>query len=466
MLKPNVSMKLPVILTCCLGVCLSSAPVASLRAQAPAAETAAAPKYSDADLDQLLGPIALYPDPMIALILPAATTPSDVVLAARYTAAKGDPEKVSDKQWDDSVKALVHYPDVIQYMDQNLDWTTDLGEAFVAQPADVMNSIQQLRAQAQAAGNLKDTPQQTVVVKEEKIIIMPAEPKVIYVPQYDPAVVYVASPTPPVVPLISFGLGLAVGSWLNHDCDWYHHGIYVGPWNSGYGWGNRPVYNNNYNNSTNVNINNNNNWNHNGNNNIGNGNGNNGGMWKPNPSRPGANRPGGNGNGFRPGDNSGIGNRPGGQPNRPGTKPGERPNLPGNGGNNGNRPNLPGNGGNNGNKPSLPNKPDAGANRPTTLPAKVPPTNRPDVSQRPGAGSANRPTTRPAQTPQRPGNDAFSGYDRGASTRVDSQRGQASRQQAAPQARSGGGGARQSGGGGGGNRSGGGGGGGGKRGGR
>lgn len=433
-------MKLPII--CCLGICLSTTPILQLRAQAPVAETAPAPRFSDDELDQLMGPIALYPDPMIALILPASTVPSDVVLAARYTAAQGDPNKVTNKQWDDSVKALIHYPDVIKYMDLNLDWTTNVGEAFVAQPADVMNSIQQLRAKAKTAGNLTDTPQQTVVVKEEKIVIMPAEPQTIYVPQYDPAVVYVVSPTPPVAPLITFGLGMAVGAWLNHDCDWYHHGIYVGPWNPGYGWGNRPVYSsNNYYQSTNININN----NHNGNNNIGNGNGNNGGMWKPNPSRPGPGRPGnGNGgNGFRPGDQPGNGNRPSlpGNGGNNGTRPslpgsggdnGNRPSLPGNGGGNGTRPSLPGNGGDNGNRPSLPNNPGSGANRPTTLPAKVPST-RPDVSQRPAdGGAAARPATRPS--PQRPANDAFSGYQRGTSTRDASQRGQASRQQAAPPA--------------------------------
>jgi len=384
-----------------------------------------------------MAPIALYPDPMIALILPASTVPSDVVLAARYTSSKGDLDKIEGKPWDDSVKALVHYPDVIQYMDQNLEWTTNVGEAFIAQPTDVMNSIQQLRERAKAAGNLKDTPQQTVVVKEEKIIIMPAEPNVIYVPQYNPSVVYVSAPVPPVTPLITFGVGLAVGAWLNHDCDWYNHGIYVGPWNAGYGWGNRPVYNNNYhyNNKTNININN--NYNHNGNNNIGNGNGNNGGMWKPNPSRPGPGRPGkpgGNGNGWRPGD----------YPNN-----GNRPSRPGDGNGNGNRPSFPGNGDGNSNRPSKPGKPGSGTERPSTLPGKVPSGDRPDFSQRPGGGAGSKPTTKPARPQQKPGNDAFAGYGRGNTTRDFSQRGQASRQQAAPKARSGGGGSRQGGGGGG-----------------
>ncbi|HEY5768561.1 MAG TPA: DUF3300 domain-containing protein, partial [Terrimicrobium sp.] len=134
----------------------------------------------------------------------------------------------AEQPWDDSVKSLVRYPDVLKWMDQNLEWTTALGDAFLDQPADVMNSIQALRAEAIAAGNLTDTPQQRVVREKTCVRIVPAEPEVIYVPQYDPEVVYVQPYSEDVGPLLTFSAGFAVGSWLNYDCDWDRRGIYVG----------------------------------------------------------------------------------------------------------------------------------------------------------------------------------------------------------------------------------------------
>ena len=185
-------------------------------------------------LNQLLAPIALYPDALIALILPASTVPSDVVLAARYISSNGDPAQVANQPWDDSVKSLVRYPDVVKWMDQNLEWTTQVGEAFLDQPADVMNTIQQLRAQAIAAGNLTDCPQQRIVKEENCIRIVPAEPEVIYVPRYDPEVVYVQPYAPHLGPALTFGVGFAVGSWLNYDCDWPRRRVCVGDWNPGW----------------------------------------------------------------------------------------------------------------------------------------------------------------------------------------------------------------------------------------
>ena len=182
-------------------------------------------------LNQLLAPIALYPDALIALILPASTVPSDLVLAARYISSNGDPAQVANQPWDDSVKSLVRYPDIVKWMDQNLEWTTQVGEAFLDQPADVMNTIQQLRAQAIAAGNLVDTPQQRIVKEESCIRIVPAEPEVIYVPRYDPEVVYVQPYAPYLGPALTFGIGFAVGSWLNYDCDWPRRRVCVGDWN-------------------------------------------------------------------------------------------------------------------------------------------------------------------------------------------------------------------------------------------
>ena len=97
----------------------------------PAAEPA---RFTAEQLDQLLGPIALYPDALIALILPAATAPADLVIAARFFANEGDPASAAGRAWDESVKSLVHYPEVVKWMDQNLEWTKQVGEAFVAQP--------------------------------------------------------------------------------------------------------------------------------------------------------------------------------------------------------------------------------------------------------------------------------------------------------------------------------------------
>ena len=205
--------------------------------------------FTQEQLKQLVAPIALYPDALIALILPASTVPSDLVLAARFVSSKGDPAQAANQPWDDSVKSLVRYPDIVKWMDQNLEWTTQLGEAFLDQPADVMNIIQQLRAQARAAGTLVDTPQQKVVEEETYIRIVPAEPEVIYVPQYDPQIVYAdyeesyygepyyggpyyGGPySPGWGPGLTFGIGFAVGPWLNYDCDWSRRKVCVGDWN-------------------------------------------------------------------------------------------------------------------------------------------------------------------------------------------------------------------------------------------
>jgi hypothetical protein len=223
-----------------LTIVLSSCLTGFLQAQAPPPEPPQAPaqraskQLAPEELNRLLAPIALYPDALIALILPASTVPSDLVLVARYIASNGDPAQAANQPWDDSVKSLAHYPDVLKWMDQNLEWTTAVGEAFLDQPADVMNSIQGLRAEAKAAGNLTDTPHQRVIQEESGIRIVPAQPDVIYVPQYDPDVVYVRPYSQNVDPLLTFGAGFAVGSWLNYDCDWGRRSIYVGQWRPGW----------------------------------------------------------------------------------------------------------------------------------------------------------------------------------------------------------------------------------------
>jgi len=149
-----------------LGLCLalvaraqdenaSALPPVPSAAPAPMTAESTALQRTPEILDSLLGPIALYPDALVALMLPAATSPTDVVLAARYLSAKGDPAAVNSQPWSDSVKALVHYPDVLKWMDENLPWTQSLGQAFLDQPADVMNAVQRLRARAHPGLQLK-----------------------------------------------------------------------------------------------------------------------------------------------------------------------------------------------------------------------------------------------------------------------------------------------------------------------
>jgi hypothetical protein len=222
---------------CCfilLGLCLAG----PLDAQAPVPPPPAAALSPD-ELDQLLAPIALYPDPLIALILPAASVPSDVMLAARYLEANGDPAQIPNQPWDDSVKSLAHYPQVVEWMDQNVDWTRAVGSAFITQQKDVMDSVQHLRSEAQAQGNLADTPQQQVDVDDGEISIMPAQPNAMYVPQYDPDAVYVEPPEDG--PLVTFDAGWPVGPWLGYDCNWQGGVIWIGTWQPGWhydhGWG-------------------------------------------------------------------------------------------------------------------------------------------------------------------------------------------------------------------------------------
>ena len=126
------------------------------------------------------------------------------------------------------MKSLVHYPDVVKWMDENIEWTKQVGEAFLTQPAEVMKSIQRLRAAARAAGTLVDTPQQLVAYDQGAITIVPAQPEIIYVPRYSPEYVYVRQPDYYYSqPFLTFGMGFAAGAWLTHDLDWRSHRIWV-----------------------------------------------------------------------------------------------------------------------------------------------------------------------------------------------------------------------------------------------
>jgi hypothetical protein len=215
--NPNIAMnlliKVPVLL------CLLGSTTMSVRAQA--AVPPPMPAYQvlpAAQLDQLLGPIALYPDPLIAEILPASTLPTQIVLADRYITGGGDPNQIGQQPWDASVQAVARYPSVLKWMDDNLNWTTQTGQAFLNQQPDVMNSIQRLRATASKLGNLQSSPQQQVIADGSDIEIVPADPQVIYVPVYQPDQVYYDAPYG--APFITFGIGWPFGLWMDYDCNW------------------------------------------------------------------------------------------------------------------------------------------------------------------------------------------------------------------------------------------------------
>lgn len=228
---------------------------------------ASAQKYTDAELDEMLAPIALYPDPLLAQMLPAATFFDQLQEAEKTLNGKSDDSLIANQNWEVSVKSVAHYPQVLQMMVENQDRTIAVGQAYVTQPLDVSKSIQRLRAQAKDAGSLVSNKQQQVITTGEAIKIEPAQPQVVYVPEYNPETVYVDNgpSTGEVVAAaaISFGVGLAIGAWLNNDYDYYGRGIYYHGW-VGPGWigvnrnyvnvnVNRNVYVNN--NFRNVNVN-------------------------------------------------------------------------------------------------------------------------------------------------------------------------------------------------------------------
>lgn len=268
----------PVAVSLLTALMLSTAMV-DVRAQtAPPAAPAAAPAdtlLKAEELDQLVAPIALYPDTLLAEVLMASTYPLEVVQADRWAktnkSLKGDQLKAAvDKQsWDESVKSLTATPSVLDMMSSKLDWTQKLGDAVLAQQPDVMDAVQRLRSKAQANKKLETTKQQKVTTRTESnkqvIVIEPAEPNTIYVPYYDPAVVYGAWAAPAYPPYywpppagyyagaaiatgLVFTAGFAVGAWAANN----------NFWGGGIGWGN-----NNINVNRNVNINNVNNWTHN-----------------------------------------------------------------------------------------------------------------------------------------------------------------------------------------------------------
>jgi hypothetical protein len=236
-------------------------------------------------LDSLVAPIALYPDPILSQVLVASTYPIEIVEAGRWLSAHSNlkgkelTEAAAKQPWDASVQALVVLPDVLKRLDQDVGWTADLGNAFLAQQQGVMEAVQRLRQKASAAGVLQSTKEQTVTTATENnqtyIEIQPASTQVVYVPQYNPEAVWgppLEYPYPPIyyppstgaivaASAISFGVGMAVGAIWRGAGGWGGYG-----WGCGWGRGNNVVINNNFissNHFNRVNVGNGNNWVHN-----------------------------------------------------------------------------------------------------------------------------------------------------------------------------------------------------------
>jgi hypothetical protein len=213
----------------------------------PAPPPSAPAKLSAADLEKLVAPIALYPDPLIATILPASVYPLEIVQAARFVLDTNNLAKLDAQPWDENVKAVARVPGAIKKLNDDLQWTISLGEAFLAQDKDVMDAIQNMRGKAQKAGTLQTSPQQVVTVTnmivektvEQQVVVVtntvvqiqPSNPQVVYVPTYNPTTVYYPPPAyvyDPVAPLVTFAAGVAVGAIIANNCDWNHGGCYHG----------------------------------------------------------------------------------------------------------------------------------------------------------------------------------------------------------------------------------------------
>jgi hypothetical protein len=200
----------------------------ALLAATPAAFAQAQRTYSQAELDQMLAPIALYPDPLLSQVLMAATYPFEVAEAARWSRAnpglQGDDavRAAQNEDWDPSVTSLVAFPQILARMDENPEWTRRLGEAFLAQEPHVMDVVQQLRRRAQAAGNLQSSEQMHVQQQGQAVVVQPGSPQYVYVPYYDPLVVYGPWWWPAYQPVYwapwpgyarSYRPGVSVGFW-------------------------------------------------------------------------------------------------------------------------------------------------------------------------------------------------------------------------------------------------------------
>jgi uncharacterized membrane protein YgcG len=233
--------------------CVSQAAQAESQPELPADSFAASPPQQPTqELEQLVAPIALYPDPLVAQILAGASHPAEIVEADRWLQQSKDLQgealatAVDAQSWDPSVKALTQFPGLLGMMDKNLSWTSSLGQAYVNGQQDVLDAVQVMRKRAQQAGNLKSTQQESVSTDGDSIVIEPADSQVVYVPEYDPWIVY-GDPLayyPDWIgvpgfyydgPGILFGLGIGIGlyggfgwGWHSWGTDWHRHGLIHG----------------------------------------------------------------------------------------------------------------------------------------------------------------------------------------------------------------------------------------------
>ena len=224
------------------GAVSASAGLAVAQEAAPE-EAAAAPEaelLSAEEIRELVAPVALYPDELLAVVLPATTNPLQIVQAQRYLDKRQTDQSLKpDQAWDPSILALLNYPDVVAKMNDDLEWTENLGTAVIDQQADVMDAIQQIRAEANAAGYLQTNEKQVVVQEKETIVIQSADPEVVYVPTYDPQAVVVqnyAAYPPPVYsnpypyyysPAATFFAGAVVGATFAYAFDWNDNNINI-----------------------------------------------------------------------------------------------------------------------------------------------------------------------------------------------------------------------------------------------
>jgi hypothetical protein len=206
------------VLACLLG-CLIA--MGSARAQQPTQQDQ---QLTEQDLDTLVAPIALYPDELLANVLPASTYPVQIVEAARATQNDGKADPAQEDTWDPSVQALVSYPSVLQMMDDRIDWTSQLGSAVAEDQGAVLAAVQRVRAQAQKAGNLHSNDKQTVSDSGGAITIAPADPEVVYVPQYDPVAILSPPPWwgyyPPYYGVVAYGPGFGIDPFGFYGIGW------------------------------------------------------------------------------------------------------------------------------------------------------------------------------------------------------------------------------------------------------
>jgi hypothetical protein len=241
----KISKRVLTVLLCCLLVQFTAqadsyGPTGQSNEQSNG-QSPAPPAKSPQELQQLVAPIALYPDALVSQILAASTYPTQIVEAERWmqrhSNLKGEElaKEVDKQNWDPSVKAMAQFPSVLENMDKNLSWTSSLGEAYVTQPQDVTDAVQTMREEARNAGHLNSNEQEKVTTQGKTIIVEPANPEVVYVPAYDPWLVYgapiVAYPGWYPVPGIfwggvglSFGVGFGIGFFGGFGWGWGHWG--------------------------------------------------------------------------------------------------------------------------------------------------------------------------------------------------------------------------------------------------